>query len=293
MLALLFKGLKMEAKDNEFKITKEVLSGWGASQIEFRIFNEHYNNKKYVKASELLKLCAELYYVEFGKWLVSKLPFNRTLLIIDHLDGHLFYNGNVYIKGDIDIKRKVAIKGNLKINGALTVSDIGEIYANHVKATKINLRDLAIIGAKTKANIINMYACVHINGNTRANTINIHDKSYIKMNVKANTINIHNKAYIERNVKANTININGNYAPIDNYVKANVMHLLDFPCIKGNIEVDFIKLKYGCIRGNVDANEIINDGGYILGDVYTHNINIINRGIINGFIFYKSPDKHK
>ena len=283
----------MEAKDNEFKITKEVLSGWGASQIEFRIFNEHYNNKKYVKASELLKLCAELYYVKFGKWLVSKLPFNRTLLILDHLDGHLFYNGNVYIKGDIDIKRKVAIKGNLKSNGALTVSDIGEIHANRVKATKINLRDLAIIGAKTKANIINMYAGVHINGNTIANTINIHDKSYIKRNVKANTINIHNKAYIERNVKANTININGNYAPIDNYVKANVIHLLDFPCIKGNIEVDFIKLKYGCIQGNVNADEIINDGGLIDGNVNTFTIENINGGMVAGKITYKRSDEHK
>jgi len=77
-------------------------------------------------------------------------------------------------------------------------------------------------------------------------------------------------------------------------IKTNSINIRDVALIFGNTTAKVINFKGGSIRGNVDADEIINDGGLIWGgDVYTHNINIINGGIVDGFIFYKSPDEHK
>ncbi|PIT62960.1 hypothetical protein BHC47_11360 [Snodgrassella alvi] len=142
---------------------------------------------------------------------------------------------------------------------------------------------------------ISTQGVIRIKGNLKVDgklTVNKHlDVCSAKGCVNADEIYISGEASIYAQVKANSI-IMSDHALIGGDTVANSIRLRS-ALIFGNTEAKVINVKGSQIRGFVDADEIINDGGLIYGDVNTIKIENINGGIVDGYIFYESPDEHK
>ena len=279
----------MEAKKEEFIITREWLEEMGALESGLQNFKKHFPNGG--EALEVLKRCEEL-NLGLGSWLVDFLPPIYPPLELNDLIGDLFYPNDVHIKGDLSTQGLIYIKGNLKVDGKLTVNKYGNIYSDkgcvnadeiyisgdasihhtQIKANSIIISGYAVIVGDTKAKVIN-FKGGHINGDVDANEI-INDGGLIVGDVK--TIRI-------ENIKDGQINGD---VDADEIINDSGVIQRDVKTIK--IE----NINGGQIWGDVDADEIINEGE-IEGDVNTIKIECINSGEVYGKITYKHSDEHK
>lgn len=273
----------MEAKEEEFIITRKWLEKLRTSEDEIMEFEKHFPNggttidvlnkfmsmdnlrfiewilsmtpsfpfAKGTNASYLIDELAQYKRYYTVKQLLDKLHFNETKLVVDNVNNYLFYDGDVYVKGDVN-PLIFDVKGHLEINGNLTVKDkwVEELSAQKISANEINLLNHAKVYAHVKAKTVNLEVCSMISGNVEADTVKL-NQSLVLNNVTADEI-INNNSHIWGHINTKKIkNINGN------------------------------------IGGNVDADEIINDGGVIKGYAYTRKIKNINGGKVYGQIIYK------
>ena len=239
----------MEVEEEEFIITREWLEKNGACEDGLIDFKKYFRNGG--TALEVLKKCLELGCTLYIPWLlpiippfpksictealklvnqladanryflarlfIEKLSFNETPLVLDNVNGHLFYNGDVYVRGDVNTPM-IFITGSLKVEGNLSVKYRGEINARQfsnleqITATEINLSPSSCIYAQIKANIINLFEKSRITGDVKANIVNLND-GRIWGNVNADEI-INDDGYIRGDV--NTIKIeNTNGGKVD------------------------------------------------------------------------------
>ena len=132
---------------------------------------------------------------------------------------------------------------------------------------------------------------VHIKGDISTQGV-IRIKGNLKIDGKL-TVSKYGVVFLDKGcVNADEIDIS-EYAQIYSDTKANSIIMSDYAVINGDTKAKVINFKGGHINGDIEANEIINDGGWIKGDVNTINIENINGGIVDGYIFYESPDEHK
>jgi len=234
----------MEVKE-EFIVTQEWLEKNGARKDELQAFKQHFPNDgkaievltrymelgytKYIariisiippfpksKSAEALELANQLANLKryfLARLFIEKLPFNETLLVLDNVDGHLFYNGDGYVRGDVNTNM-IFITGSLKVEGKLTVKDRGEINARQfsnleqISASEINLGNLSSIYAQIKAKIVNLFEKSRITGNVDADIVNLNNGS-IWGSVNANEI-YNDGGFIWENANTNKIeNTNG------------------------------------------------------------------------------------
>ena len=198
----------MEAKKEEFIVTRKWLEKIGTCEAELQAFEQHFPNGG--EALEVLKRCEELGYRDLGEWLVDWLPPIYPPLELNTLIDSLFYPNDVHIKGDVSIQGFIHIKGSLKIDGKLTVKKYGEVYSGKdcVTADEIDLSGDAYIHARIKANSISMSDYAQILGDAKAKVINLKG-GYIAGDVDADEI-INDGGLIDGNVNTFTIeNING------------------------------------------------------------------------------------
>ena len=235
----------MEAKKEEFIVTEKWLEKMGTCENKLQAIKKHFPNGG--EPLEVLTRYMELGYMEYIAWLISiippfpksksaealelanqlanlkryflarlfieKLPFNETLLVLDNLDGHLFYNGDVYVKGDVDTKM-IFISGSLKVEGKITVEDRGEINARQfsnlelISADEINLGNSSSIYAQIKAKTVTLFEKSRITGNVNADIVNLNNGS-IWGSVNAKEI-YNDGGFIWENANTNKIeNTNG------------------------------------------------------------------------------------
>ncbi|OOX78507.1 polymer-forming cytoskeletal protein [Snodgrassella alvi] len=204
----------MEAKEEEFIVTRKWLEKIGTCEAEIQAFEQHFPNGG--EALEVLKRCEELGYRDSGEWLVDHLPPIYPPLELNTLIDSLFYPNDVHIKGDVSIQGFIHIKGSLKVDGKLTVKKYGEVYSGKdcVNADEIDLSGDAYIHARIKANRIDMRGEAIISGDTKAKVVNL-DGGRIYGNVDADEL-YNDGGYISQNAKAdkatliNGGNIGGN-----------------------------------------------------------------------------------
>ena len=224
----------MEAKKEEFIITREWLEEMKACEDGLQAFKQHFPNGG--EALEVLKRCVELGYTEFGEWLVDHLPPVYPPLELSTFVGNLFYPGDVHIKGDISTQGIIYIKGSLKVDRKLTVNKYGIVYSdkNCVNADEIDISEYARISSNTKANSISMSNCAFISRDTVANSISLRDS-----------------AEIIKNVIAKVINFKGGF-------------------ILGDVDADEIINDDGWIKGDVNTIKIENINGGSVGGKITY-----------------------
>ena len=237
----------MNNEETEFLINYKWLEAQGVFDAWLEVFKTQFSDNN-VKPFDVLMFCKRFNFSVFARELISRLGFEETRLVIDHVDGNLFYNGDVHVKGDIYVSGKhfteslMCVKGTLKIDGILTAEGAGRIDAKHIIADDINL---------------------------------CHDSYCFSQYIS-----------VEGFVSAYNLRM-GWISKITGDVKVtNTIKLNEGARIYGNINTGFLKIDRGWIRGDVDADVVYNKG-QIDGDVNTVAIDTVNGGEVTGTITYK------
>lgn len=273
-----------KTKENDLRITQDVLKKLGTSKEIITIYNKVFRSRRAVKVSEIFEECSRPLEtlskvdcplwerVMIANWLAKTLPFSLTCLKLNTVNGLLFHNGNVHVRGNINTASFITVQGNLQVDGCLFGSGLGveEASAFHVTAKDIYLRGFFGINAKT---------------GVRADTISLGNSSYIQGEVKARLITLCDCAHIKGNTLANTLILSECARVKGQSIIADNIDIYKDAYTYGNTTCKRIKLSKGYIYGDVDADEVINDGGTIFGNVHTKKLN--NNGRITGLITFK------
>ena len=196
----------MEAKEEEFIITRKWLAEMRAYEAWIQAFKNHFPNGG--EALEVLKWCGELDYRDFGRWLVDFLPPTYPPLVLNNLIGSLFYPNDVHIKGDVSTQ-ECCIRGSFKVDGKLTIDKQQRVFAAFVNANEIDISGYAHIRhTQIKANRISLRGYASLSGDVNTKVINLKG-GYIGGDVDADEI-INDGGLISGDVNTFTIeNING------------------------------------------------------------------------------------